>query len=94
MVADPSAEQLSVHRGMLMADSAYVYETRHGGGLKVTGQRSVVTTQLFKHKVGAGALEARSQRSRRLGRASAGVCELGIRLQGSHVQTARWLLST
>ncbi|KAL4457630.1 hypothetical protein ABPG75_012495 [Micractinium tetrahymenae] len=50
MVADPSAEQLSVHRGMLMADSAYVFETRHGGGLKVTGQRSVVTTQLFKHK--------------------------------------------
>lgn len=45
MVADPSAEQLSVHRGLLMADSAYVFETRHGGGLKVTGQRSVMTTQ-------------------------------------------------
>ena len=50
MVADPSAEQLSVHRGQLMTDSAYVFETRHGGGLKISGQRSVVTTQLFKHK--------------------------------------------
>lgn len=50
MVADPSAEQLSVHRGQLVPDSAYVFETRHGGGLKVTGQRSTVSTQLFKHK--------------------------------------------
>ena len=50
MVADPSAEQLSVHRGQLVTDSAYVFETRHGGGLKISGQRSVVTTQLFKHK--------------------------------------------
>lgn len=56
MVADPSAEQLSVHRGQLMADSAYVFEAKHGGGLKVTGQRSVAATQLFKHKVGGGRL--------------------------------------
>lgn len=66
MVADPTAEQLSVHRGMLMADSAYVFETRHGGGLKVTGQRSVVTTQLFKHKVG-GRLKGCGLGSTRLG---------------------------
>lgn len=46
MVADPTVEQLSVHRGQLMADTAYVFEARHGGGIKVTGQRSVVTTQV------------------------------------------------
>jgi vesicle-fusing ATPase len=50
MVADPSAEQLSVQRGQLVPESAYVFETRHGGGLKITGQRSTVNTQLFKHK--------------------------------------------
>jgi hypothetical protein len=50
MVADPTAEQLSVHRAALAPDSAYVFETRHGSGVKVIGQRSVMTTQLFKHK--------------------------------------------
>lgn len=50
MVADPTAEQLSVHRGQLVPDSAYIFETRHGSGVKVTGQRSVMATQLFKHK--------------------------------------------
>lgn len=46
MVADPTAEQLAVHRGQLQPDTAYVYETKHGGGLKVTGQRSVANTQV------------------------------------------------
>ena len=45
MVADPSADQLSVPRGLLQPDTAYVFEARHGGGLKITGQRSVVATQ-------------------------------------------------
>ena len=50
VVADPSAEQLSVHRGLLAPDSACVYEARHGGGIKIAGQRAVMATQLFKHK--------------------------------------------
>lgn len=50
MVADPTAEQLSVHRGMLKPDSAYVFSTQHGNGLKITGQRQTMSTQLFKHK--------------------------------------------
>lgn len=51
MVADPSAEQLAVHRAQLLPDTAYVYETRHGGGLKITGQRAVANTQVRR---GAG----------------------------------------
>ena len=46
MVADPSADQLAVHRAQLLPDTAYVYETRHGGGLKITGQRAVANTQV------------------------------------------------
>lgn len=47
MVADPSADQLAVHRAQLLPDTAYVYETRHGGGLKITGQRAVANTQVL-----------------------------------------------
>lgn len=50
MALDAAAEQLSVHRGMLLPDSAFVFETRHGNGIKITGQRNAAVTQLFKHK--------------------------------------------
>jgi vesicle-fusing ATPase len=64
VAADPSAEDLAVHRGLLLGESAFVFETRHGSGLKVAGQRSVMATQLFKHKefnferLGIGGLDA------------------------------------
>ena len=64
LAVDAEAEQRSVHRGLLMAETAFVFETRHGGGIKVTGQRSVATNQLFKHKevnfekLGIGGLDA------------------------------------
>jgi hypothetical protein len=50
IVADPALEQLDVHRGLLTPDSAYVFEAKRGGGLKIVGQRSVAAPQLFKHK--------------------------------------------
>ena len=63
--ADVGADnQLSVHQGLLMPDSAFIFETRHGSGIKITGQKSVVATQLFKHKefnfekLGIGGLDA------------------------------------
>lgn len=64
LAMDPSAEQLAVHQGILLQDSAFVFETRHGSGIKVTGQRSAMATQLFKHKefnfekLGIGGLDA------------------------------------
>lgn len=50
IVADPALEQLDVHCGLLTPDSAYVFEAKRGGGLKIVGQRSVAAPQLFKHK--------------------------------------------
>ena len=50
MAADTEAEQLAVHQGMILPDSAFIFETRHGSGIKIAGQRAVVATQLFKHK--------------------------------------------
>ena len=39
MVVDEHAEQQSVSRGKLIPETAFVYETRAGSGLKITGQR-------------------------------------------------------
>ena len=61
---DATEEQLTAHQGVLLSESAFVFETRHGSGLKITGQRAVVATQLFKHKefnfekLGIGGLDA------------------------------------
>lgn len=38
-VVDDNAEQKTVKRGMLVPETAFVFETRAGGGLKITGQR-------------------------------------------------------
>lgn len=38
-VVDENAEQLTVSRGQLIPDTAFVFETRAGSGLKITGQR-------------------------------------------------------
>ncbi len=47
MVADLNAEQLSAQCGLLVADSAYTFETQHTSGIKIVGQKaSVVTTQV------------------------------------------------
>ena len=47
MVADLNAEQLSAQCGLLVADSAYTFETQHNSGIKIVGQKaSVVTTQV------------------------------------------------
>jgi vesicle-fusing ATPase len=62
--AEGGEEALAVHQGLLAADSAFVFETRHGSGIKIAGQRAVVATQLFKHKefnfesLGIGGLDA------------------------------------
>lgn len=64
MAADSTAAELAVHQGMLLPDSAFIFETRHGNGLKILGQKSVMATQLFKHKefnfekLGIGGLDA------------------------------------
>lgn len=50
IVVDSLAEQLSVHCGQLINESAYVFESRHGSGLKIAGQKAMAATQLFKHK--------------------------------------------
>lgn len=50
LVADTTAEQLSVHQGLLIQDTSFIFETRHGSGIKIAGQRSAMATQLFKHK--------------------------------------------
>jgi len=50
LALDPSAEQLAVHQGLLLPESSFIFETRHGSGIKITGQRSSMATQLFKHK--------------------------------------------
>ena len=61
---DSSGEQLSVHRGILLPDSAFVFETKHGSGIKIIGQRNAAVPQLFKHKefnfekLGIGGLDA------------------------------------
>jgi vesicle-fusing ATPase len=61
---DAGAGQLALHQGLLLPDAAFVFETRHGAGLKVTGQRGAMATQLFKHKefnfekLGIGGLDA------------------------------------
>lgn len=49
-VVDPGAEQQSVQQGMLIPETAFVFEVKHGSGIKISGQRSVIATQLFKHK--------------------------------------------
>ena len=46
MVLDAAAEQQSVRQGQLTAETAWVFETHHGGGLTITGQRAVVATQV------------------------------------------------
>ena len=46
MVLDAAAEQQSVRQGQLTAETAWVFETKHGGGLKITGQRAAVATQV------------------------------------------------
>ena len=64
VAADNTAEELTVHQGMLLPESAFIFETRHGSGLKITGQKAFVATQLFKHKefnfekLGIGGLDA------------------------------------
>ena len=65
MVADSAADSdLAVHQGMLLPDSAFIFETKHGSGLKIAGQKAVLATQLFKHKefnfekLGIGGLDA------------------------------------
>eukprot|EP00891_Asterochloris_glomerata_P007298 jgi/Astpho2/7298/fgenesh1_pm.00113_%23_29_t len=50
LVLDKLQEQVPVTRGQLVPDTAWVFETQAGSGLKVTGQRSIVAPQLFKHK--------------------------------------------
>lgn len=39
MSVDEKAEQRTVPRGLLIAETAFVFETKHGSGLKITGQR-------------------------------------------------------
>jgi vesicle-fusing ATPase len=48
--ANPRSDDLTMHRGLLLPDSTFVFEARHGGGIKITGQRSAAVTHLFKHK--------------------------------------------
>jgi vesicle-fusing ATPase len=51
IVLDTAADQQSVHAGQLTAETAYVFETKHGSGLKMVGQKGAASaTQLFKHK--------------------------------------------
>eukprot|EP00887_Chlorella_sp_A99_P002765 scaffold6.g2765.t1 len=50
MVLDSKGEQLSVHQGQLIPDTGVVFEAKHGGGIKIAGQKAVIATQLFKHK--------------------------------------------
>ena len=38
-VIDPSAEQQSVQQGMLIPETAFVFEVKHGSGIKISGQR-------------------------------------------------------
>lgn len=45
-VLDPKSEQLSVHQGMLIQETGLIFEARHGGGIKVVGQKSVIATQV------------------------------------------------
>ena len=42
MVVDEHAEQQSVSRGKPIPQTAFVYETRSGSGLKITGSAGVV----------------------------------------------------
>lgn len=67
VAADAAGEEdsdLAVHQGMLLPDSAFIFETKHGSGLKIAGQKAVLATQLFKHKefnfekLGIGGLDA------------------------------------
>lgn len=48
--ANPDAETLNVHRGVLLQDTEFVFETRPGSGIEISGQRSIAATQLFKQK--------------------------------------------
>ncbi|KAK9813277.1 hypothetical protein WJX72_011798 [[Myrmecia] bisecta] len=64
LVVDSKGEQRAEARGQLAASTAFVFETAAGSGVKVSGQRSVVAPQLFKHKefnfekLGIGGLDA------------------------------------
>lgn len=48
--ADSLAEEVAVHQGLLTQDSAFLFEAQHGSGIKITGQRAVMATQLFRQK--------------------------------------------
>lgn len=64
VVAGARGEQAAVPRAALSALTTFVFETRKGGGVKVTGQKSIATSQLFRQKdvsfekLGIGGLDA------------------------------------
>ena len=68
VAANPEVEHLNVHRGMLLKESEFVFETRAGSGIKIVGQRATVSTQLFKQKefnfekLGIGGLDSQFEK--------------------------------
>ena len=48
--ADLNAEQLSAQSGLLVADSAYTFETQHGSDIRIVGQKAAAV----KTQVGGG----------------------------------------
>eukprot|EP00890_Picochlorum_soloecismus_P000586 jgi/Picsp_1/1528/NSC_05006-R1_n-ethylmaleimide sensitive fusion protein len=65
---DTDSENLTIHRGQLLKETEIVFETRPGSGIKVVGQRTMASTQLFKQKefnfekLGIGGLDAQFEK--------------------------------
>ncbi|KAL6782595.1 hypothetical protein ACKKBG_A07415 [Auxenochlorella protothecoides x Auxenochlorella symbiontica] len=63
-VVVPGGEQQTVPRAMLSLATSCVFETRKGSGIKIVGQKSIMTSQLFKQrevsfeKLGIGGLDS------------------------------------
>lgn len=63
-VVGPDGQQQSVPRAMFSVETSVAFETRKNAGIKITGQKSIVTSQLFKErevsfeKLGIGGLDA------------------------------------
>jgi vesicle-fusing ATPase len=65
---DTDSDNLTIHRGQLLKETEIVFETRPGSGIKVVGQRTMASTQLFKQKefnfekLGIGGLDAQFEK--------------------------------
>ena len=66
--AGDAASMTELHRGVLAGGTEFVFETEPGSGIKIVGQRSAMTSQIFKQKdfnfeaLGIGGLDSQFEK--------------------------------